>query len=876
MSKKPPFAFGKNLTELLDVLGKLVEKSSSVRTMEILLPDLLDAARKFSGLASAAIYLPGDEKGVLYLAAESGGRAKPEVRRQRLEIGEGMTGRAFQSGMAIAVNDSKKETPSAEWLEPLGMRSQISLPLLSAGQVLGVLDLNDPRPHHFSPEESTWLLSLAGHIAVLLYESRLFIQSQAATVQLTRLYDFGSRILTASTFSQALELTARFALLATTAHSVMIHLIDSEGKVEQSYGLDGAGQEIREEDHPCLETEIREICASGKPGIYHSEDLERISGSHCMQERGIVALIGLPLQIRLQSIGVLFVRFSKPHSFTQVELDGLTLYAVQAAGMIDRLRLLEESRQRESDLRMIVDMARVVTSTLDIEELLQQIAVLLVWIARMDACVILSADFEHNQMRTLAAYSAFGERADADFGGGYALSESPNTVQALKGSDPILLRIDDPQCYPSEASILRRLNYGTVMLIPLWAGGKALGLVKLYSRRSDRTLSHLELQRLRVPAEQAALALVNARLYESERKQRILAETLRDIGLVLSGSLKAGTILETLLGQIGRVVPFDSAGVMLLQDNRVRMAVHRGYERFGLTEWITSMDLPVERLTGIHKMAQTRKPYFIPDVQNDPAWQTVGPAWHVGSWVGAPLIARDQLLGFLSMDKAERGYYTAEHAVHLETLAGHASLALLNALTFGEVEQNSITDFVTGIYNRRYFHEQLQLELDRARRIGYGVSLLIFDIDHFKLVNDTYGHPAGDRVLQMVAARIKDELRAVDILARYGGEEYAVILPGTPPSSLSGVAERLRQVIAMRPFEVDELQIVITVSAGGASFPEDAAEAQALIDEADRWLYRAKESGRNRICVSAPVTWLEADDQAVNADTKPDGIELDG
>ena len=159
----------------------------------------------------------------------------------------------------------------------------------------------------------------------------------------------------------------------------------------------------------------------------------------------------------------------------------------------------------------------------------------------------------------------------------------------------------------------------------------------------------------------------------------------------------------------------------------------------------------------------------------------------------------DQLLGFLSMDKSERGYYSAEHANRLESLAGHAALALLNALTFGEVEQASITDFVTGIYNRRYFHEQLQLEIDRARRIGYPVSLLIFDIDHFKQVNDTYGHPIGDRVLQMVARRIKDELRAVDILARYGGEEFAVILPGTPASSLAGVGERLRQVIAMRP-----------------------------------------------------------------------------
>jgi diguanylate cyclase (GGDEF)-like protein len=672
---------------------------------------------------------------------------------------------------------------------------------------------------------------------------------------LTRLYDFGGRIIAATTFAQALELTAQFALMATTAHSAIVYLIDPDGKVTLNYGVDNTNQEITAEVAPHPEGLIREICASGAPKVLLADDLGSQSENELLRSKGIVTLVGLPLKIRPQAIGVLFVRYSVPHTFSQAELDGLTLYAVQAAGTIERLRLLEESRQRESDLRMIIDMARVVTSTLDMEELLQQIAVLLVWTARMDACVLASVDMDSNMVRTLAAYSAFGERADREFGIGYSLADSPVSDLVLKGSDPLLVRLDDPNCHASEAAVLRHLHYGAVLIIPLWAGGKPLGLVKLYSRQSDRTFSAMELQRLRVPAEQAALALVNARLYESERQQRILAETLRDIGLVLSGSLRAGTILDTLLEQIARVVPFDSANVMLLQGDRVRVASHRGYERFGLSEWISRLDLPIERLTGIDHMAKTRHPYFIPDVQSDPTWQSVGPTWHVGSWVGAPLVTGDQLLGFLSMDKSERGYYSAEHANRLESLAGHAALALLNALTFGEVEQASITDFVTGIYNRRYFHEQLQLEIDRARRIGYPVSLLIFDIDHFKQVNDTYGHPIGDRVLQMVARRIKDELRAVDILARYGGEEFAVILPGTPGSSLAGVGERLRQVIAMRPFPVEDKSISITVSAGGATFPDDANDVHHLVDEADRWLYDAKETGRNRTRVPEPMAW---------------------
>jgi diguanylate cyclase (GGDEF)-like protein len=847
--------FGKTLAELLDSLDKLVEKSASVRSIEKLLPELLDAAMKFSGMPSAAIYLTGDGGEVLHMMAETGEESLTEERRRRVVAGEVITGRAYQSRKMILVENEHDEPVLGEQIRHLGLKSQVSLPLISGGQILGVLDLNDKQAHRFSEEETAWLQSLAGHIAVLLFGSRLFVQSQAANVQLTRLYDFGGRIIAATTFSQALELTAQFALMATTAHSAIVYLIDADGRVTLNYGVDNANQEITGEVSPHPEGLIREICASGAPKVLLADDLGSQTDNELLRSKGIVTLVGLPLKIRTQAIGVLFVRYSLPHTFSQAELDGLTLYAVQAAGTIERLRLLEESRQRESDLRMIIDMARVVTSTLDMEELLQQIAVLLVWTARMDACVLASVDMEANQVRTLAAYSAFGERADREFGSGYSMADSPATIQVLKGSDPLLVRLDDPECHTSEAAILRHLHYGVLLMIPLWAGGKPLGLVKLYSRQNDRCFSAMELQRLRVPAEQAALALVNARLYESERQQRILAETLRDIGLVLSGSLRAGTILDTLLEQIARVVPFDSANVMLLQGDRVRVASHRGYERFGLSEWISRLDLPIERLTGIQHMANTRHPHFIPDVQADPTWQSVGPAWHVGSWVGAPLVTGDQLLGFLSMDKSERGYYSVEHANRLESLAGHAALALLNALTFGEVEQASITDFVTGIYNRRYFHEQLQLEIDRARRIGYPVSLLIFDIDHFKKVNDTHGHPIGDRVLQMVARRIKDELRAVDILARYGGEEFAVILPGTPGSSLAGVGERLRQVIAMRPFPVEDKSISITVSAGGATFPDDANDVHHLVDEADRWLYDAKETGRNRTRVPEPMEW---------------------
>jgi GAF domain-containing protein len=415
--------FGKTLAELLDSLGKLVEKSASVRSIESLLPDLLEAAIKFSGMTSAAIYLTGDAGEVLHLMAEKGEESLTKERRPRLLVGEAATGRAYQSRKMILVENDGDESVLGEQIRQLGMKSQISLPLISDGQILGVLDLNDKEPHRFTEEETAWLQSFAGHIAVLLFGSRLFVQSQAANIQLTRLYDFGGRIIAATTFPQALELTAQFALMATTAHSAIVYLIDPEGHVTLNYGVDNASQEITGEVSPRPEGLIREICTSGVPKVLLADDIGTQAENELLRSKGIITLVGLPLKIRSQAIGVLFVRYSLPHTFSQAELDGLTLYAVQAAGTIERLRLLEESRQRESDLRMIIDMARVVTSTLDLEELLQQIAVLLVWTARMDACVLASV-----ALRRRADHSALGGRQTARPGQTLLPAERPDLL----------------------------------------------------------------------------------------------------------------------------------------------------------------------------------------------------------------------------------------------------------------------------------------------------------------------------------------------------------------------------------------------------------------------------------------------------------------
>ncbi len=167
------------------------------------------------------------------------------------------------------------------------------------------------------------------------------------------------------------------------------------------------------------------------------------------------------------------------------------------------------------------------------------------------------------------------------------------------------------------------------------------------------------------------------------------------------------------------------------------------------------------------------------------------------------------------------------------------------------LEALAVTDGLTGLFNRRRFEEVLDLEVRRAQRMGTPLCLLMMDVDHFKVYNDTHGHPAGDEVLRTLARLLRERVRATDIACRYGGEEFAVILPGTSRSDGLTLANELRLIVETHPFEHEEMQPGgrLTISIGVAVYPEDASDEVALLRAADQALYRAKQNGRNQVAV---------------------------
>jgi diguanylate cyclase (GGDEF)-like protein len=233
----------------------------------------------------------------------------------------------------------------------------------------------------------------------------------------------------------------------------------------------------------------------------------------------------------------------------------------------------------------------------------------------------------------------------------------------------------------------------------------------------------------------------------------------------------------------------------------------------------------------------------------------------VRSWLGVPIEIHGEVEGALAVQSRSAHAFAEERIRLMEAVAAQAAVALQNARLY----ELAMVDGLTGLFVRRYFDARLDEEVERSKRFGSDFSVVMMDIDDFKHLNDSFGHPVGDRLLRGIAETIRRQMRAVDTAARYGGEEFAMILPRTSMVDGYNQAERIRQQIADYRFTADDQVLSVTASFGIASFPGSGAEdAESLIRLADRALYRAKRTGKNRV----ELYWAD-DAEAARSSIRP-------
>ena len=339
--------------------------------------------------------------------------------------------------------------------------------------------------------------------------------------------------------------------------------------------------------------------------------------------------------------------------------------------------------------------------------------------------------------------------------------------------------------------------------------------------------------------------LRQARLIEAE--QREMAEALRVTAAALNSAMSLESVLDSLLNNLERVVPHENALILMIDENQSAYPVR--WSGFDYLSAEAQTDLPQIRLPivltpNLRSMVESGRPCCIDDVRQYD-WQITPISGDVRAYLSAPVFVESKAAGFLSLYSRTPGFFNEQHVERLEIFADQAAIAIQKAHMFDELQRMALTDPLTGAPNRRAFFDQGEAEFSRTVRYATQLAALMLDADHFKPVNDTYGHAAGDEVLRQIVHICRDSLRQGDIFGRYGGEEFAVLLPHTDENGAAAVAERIRSLCASRCFDTLVGPVRATVSIGAASYEPGTPSLQVLLNRADQALYAAKEAGRN-------------------------------
>lgn len=360
----------------------------------------------------------------------------------------------------------------------------------------------------------------------------------------------------------------------------------------------------------------------------------------------------------------------------------------------------------------------------------------------------------------------------------------------------------------------------------------------------DIPLKDLETENRRLRARLQSLTV------EVEKNEAIFRRfQLLELAFLTADSL--GALLDNVVAGAMRSLGLDDVTLVLHDpDHELRCLLSRSGMAAGAPPGVVFADDLVQ-CSPIY--ARLRQPWLGPLLSEHA--QLFPRPFAVASVAILPLLSQGCLFGSLNFGSANADRYTRHHATDFhDRLAIVTAVCLENAINRERLVINGLTDVLTGWHNRRYLQQRLPEEVARARRYRQPVSALLLDVDHFKRINDRYGHPAGDCVLRDVATRIKQELRSSDLAVRYGGEEFAVVLPQTTLADAAQTAERIRRTVAERPFVIDQGQpLSVSLSAGVSELSpydaqsESAALGEGLLARADAALYRAKAGGRNRV-----------------------------
>ena len=314
----------------------------------------------------------------------------------------------------------------------------------------------------------------------------------------------------------------------------------------------------------------------------------------------------------------------------------------------------------------------------------------------------------------------------------------------------------------------------------------------------------------------------------------------------LGANLESEQICRISIRELASVPGCDGCAIMLIEGDKVKIMAEKGFSKvFG--EMAFGVEMP-----AIRYILDTKEDIFTGDVTNSPVASCVPHGCAMSSLICTGIMIGGEVKGIIHLDSAEKDVFDREDLAFVQLLAKEISIAMERSFLYSQIRDISVRDGLTGCFNRRKFDIDIVVEVATSKRYKKPLSLLMVDIDWFKNYNDFHGHPKGDALLRNLVNVLTCHVRPSDTVYRYGGEEFAILLPNADKQEASSVTVRVQKAIGQEQFEGEGQSQPggkVTLSIGVATFPADANNKDGLIEAADSALYRAKQSGRNRVCV---------------------------
>ena len=559
-----------------------------------------------------------------------------------------------------------------------------------------------------------------------------------------------------------------------------------------------------------------------------------------MSREGVRAFTAVSLQTRESNFGVLFFRHDDRQGFGSSQMRLLAAMARQVGMTLENYVLMQEAQRRTQEYELLTQIGQVVSSRLDPDEVLRTVQ------------RELGRLFD-----TRTFYIAFMEadevRFELELNEGVALPKRAR--RSTNGITEFIIRTGEPILARSEMEKMRE-RLGIVPTgrpakcfcgVPIFSSGRAVGVMAALNYDREFVYEQRDLDVMKTAAGQVAVAMENARLFAEEQRRAKYLEFLNSVSKTAISSQEPEAMLAEIVSDIQSNFRFDHIGIGILDYASKDIEIKA---EAGTTEKALGRRIPL----GVGILGRVARTNEMSLTQNAGEGRLLGIIPESKSVLCIPIAYGESLLGVLNVESRRENAFAQQEVLILRTLADLLATALHNAFVFQKMQQQSITDGLTGIKTRRFFNEALQSEWKRASRSGRPFSVVLIDLDRFKSVNDSMGHLEGDLVLARIGRILEQKSRQSNIVARYGGDEFVILMPETGVEQAQILSERLRLWIATDT-TLNERQI--TASFGVAAFPLHGATAEDVLRVADMGMYTSKRNGGNR--VSTPEDFGEGE-----------------